>query len=86
MGTCKDQSEPTGPQSKEHAQADQGQDDPVGGIYPKLNVSNPEGKDRKVRKEGVSTSEAHTPPFPKRLTNPFPTDLSTRKKHNAVPP
>ena len=81
-----DQSEPTGPQSKEHTQADQGQDEPVGGIYPKSNVLNQEERDGEVGKEGVSTHEAHTPPFPKRPKNPSPMDLPTRKKHNAVPP
>ena len=85
MGTCTDQSELTGPQSKEHTQTDWGQDKPIGGIYPKLNVSNPGGWDGEVGKEVVSSHEAHAPPFPKRLTNPSPTDLPARKKHNAVP-
>ena len=85
MGTCKDQSKLTGPQSEEYTQADWGQDEPVGDIYPKPNVSNPTEEDEEAGKEGVSAHEVHAPPFPKRLKNPSPTDLPARKKHNAVP-
>ena len=67
-------------------QADRGQDEPIGSIYPELNVSNPEERDGEIGKEGVSAHEAHVLPFPKRSKNSFPTDLPTRKKHNAVPP
>ena len=85
MGTYKDQSKLTGPWSEEHMQADQGQDEPVGNVYPKPNISNLREEDEEAGKEGVSTCEAHAPPFPKRLKNPSPTDLPARKKHNAVP-
>ena len=85
MGTCKDQSKLTGPRSEEHAQTDQGQDEPVGSIYPEMNVLNPERRDGEIGKEDVSR-EAHVPPFPGRLKNPCPTDPPARKKHNAVPP
>ena len=85
MGTCKDQSEPTGPQSEEHMQADQGQDEPVGNVYPEPNISNPKEEDEGAGKEGMSASEAHAPPFPKRPKNPSPTDFPARKKHNVVP-
>ena len=86
MGTYKDQSELTGPWNEEHTQADRGQDKPVGSIYPKMNVLNPEERDWEIGKEGVSAHAAHVPPFPKRPKEPSPTDLPTRKKHNAVPP
>ena len=86
MGTCKDQSELTGPQSKECTQADRGQDEPVGDIYPKPNVSNPREEDEGAGKEGMLAHEAHAPPFPKRPKYPSPTDLPARKKRNAVPP
>ena len=66
-------------------QADWGQDEPVGDIYPKSNISNPREEDEGAGKEGVSAHEAHAPPFPKRPKNPSPTDLPARKKHNAVP-
>ena len=86
MGTCKDQSELTGPWSEECTQADQGQDEPVGDVYPEPNVLNPREEDGGgAGKEGVSAWEAHAPPFPKRPKNPSPTDLTARKKHNAVP-
>ena len=85
MGTCKYQSKPTGLQSEECTQADQGQDEPVGDIHPKPNVLNPREEDEGARKEGMSAHKAHAPPFPKRSKNPSPIDLSTRKKHNAVP-
>ena len=65
-------------------QADQGQDKPVGDIYPEPNVSNPREEDEGAGKEGVSAQEAHAPPFPKRPKNPSPTDLPAKKKHNAV--
>ena len=81
-GTCKDQSEPTGPESEECMQADRGQEKPVGDVYPKPNVSNPREEDEGAGKESVL---AHAPPFPKRPKNPSPTDLPARKKHNAVP-
>ena len=84
MGTCKDQSKPTGPQSEECTQADWGQDEPVGNIQPKLNVSNLREEDEGAGKEGMLVHEAHAPPFPKRLKNPSPTDLPARKKHDAV--
>ena len=85
MGTCKDQSEPTGPQSEERMQVDQGQDEPVGNVYPEPNISNPKEEDEGAGKEGMSASEAHAPPFPKRPKNSSPTDFPARKKHNAVP-
>ena len=37
-------------------------------------------------KEGVLAQEVHIPPFPKSRSNPSPTDLPARRKHNAVPP
>ena len=74
MGTCKDQSELTGPRSKKCTQADWGQDKPVGDIYPEPNVSNPRKEDEGAGKEDVSAHEAHAPPFPKRLKKPSPTD------------
>ena len=85
MGTCKDQSELTGPWSEECMQADQGQDKPVGDVYPKPNILNLREEDEGAGKEGMSAHEAHAPPFSKRLKNPSPTDLPARKKHNAVP-
>ena len=85
VGTCKDQSKLTGPRNKECMQADQGQDEPVGNVYPEPNVLNPREEDEGAGKEGVLAREAHAPPFPKRPKNPSPTDLPARKKHNAVP-
>ena len=66
-------------------QADWDQDEPVGDVYPKPNVSNLREEDEGAGKEGVLAHEAHAPPFPKRLKNPSPTDLPAKKKHNAVP-
>ena len=37
-------------------------------------------------KEEVWAQKAHAFPFPKDHPNPSPTDLPTRKKHDAVPP
>ena len=37
-------------------------------------------------KEDVLPHEVHIPPFPKSRSNPSPTDLPARRKHNAVPP
>ena len=37
-------------------------------------------------KEDVLTHDIHIPPFPKSQSNPSPTDLPARRKHNAVPP
>ena len=37
-------------------------------------------------KEDVLTHEVHIPPFPKSHSNPSPTDLPARRKHNVVPP
>ena len=85
MGTCKDQSELTGPWGKECTQADWGQDEPVGDIYPEPDVLNLREEDEGAGKEGMSAHEAHAPPFPKKPKNPSPTDLPARKKHNAVP-
>ena len=85
MGTCKDQSKLTGPRSKEGTQADWGQDNSVGDVYPEANVSNLIVEDEGPGKEGISAGGAHAPPFPKRPKNPSPTDLPARKKHNAVP-
>ena len=85
MGTCKDQSKATGPRSEEPTQAYQGQDEPVGNVYPEPNVSNLREEDEGAGKEGVLAHEAHAPPFPKRPKKPSPTDLPARKKHNAVP-
>ena len=85
MGTCKDQSKPTGPQSKECLQADWGQDEPVGDVCLESNVSNLIEEDEGAGKEGISAHGAYAPPFPKRPKNPSPTDLPARKKHNAVP-
>ena len=84
-GICKDQSKLTGPCSEEHVQADHGQDEPVGNVYPKANVLNPREEGVGAGKEGMSVCEAHAPPFPKRPKNPSPTKLPARKKHNAVP-
>ena len=84
MGTCKDQSELTGPRSKECTQADWGQDKPVGDVCPKPNVLNLIEEDEGAGKEGMSACGAHAPPFPKRPKNPSPTELPARKKHNAV--
>ena len=84
MGTCKYQSKLTGPWSEECAQADWGQDKPVGNVCPKPNVMNLIEEDEGAGKEGISAHGTHAPPFPKRLKNPSPTDLPARKKHNAV--
>ena len=65
-------------------QANQGQDEPVGDVYPKPNVLNPKEEDEGAGKEGMSAHGAHAPPFPKRPKSPSPTDLPARKKHNAV--
>ena len=75
MGTCKDQSELTGPWSEECMQANWGQDKPVGNICPKPNVLNLIEEDEGAGKEGISAHGAHAPPFPKRPKNPSPTDL-----------
>ena len=37
------------------------------------------------RKEEVRAQGAHALPFPRNCSNPSPTDLPTRKKHDAVP-
>ena len=37
-------------------------------------------------KEDVLAHEVCIPPFPKSHSNPSPTDLPARRKHNAVPP
>ena len=37
-------------------------------------------------KENVLAHEVCIPPFPKSHSNPSPTDLPAKKKHNAVPP
>ena len=37
-------------------------------------------------KEDVLAHKVHISPFPKSCSNPSPTDLPARKKHNAVPP
>ena len=37
-------------------------------------------------KEDVLAHEIRIPPFPKSRSNPSPTDLPARRKHNAVPP
>ena len=37
-------------------------------------------------KEDVLAHAVHIPPFPKSCSNPSPTDLPARRKHNAVPP
>ena len=66
-------------------QADQVQDEPVGDVHPKPNVSNVKEEDERAGKEGMSAHEAHAPPFPNRLKHPSPMDLPARKKHNAVP-
>ena len=63
-------------------QADQGQDEPVGDIYPKPNVLNARKEDEG---EGMSAREAYALPFPKRPKTSSPTDLPAQKKHNAVP-
>ena len=36
-------------------------------------------------KEDVLAHKVHIPPFPKSRSNPSPTDLPARRKHNAVP-
>ena len=36
--------------------------------------------------EDVLANEVHIPPFPKSHSNPSPTDLLARRKHNGVPP
>ena len=38
------------------------------------------------RKEDVLAHEVLISPFPKSRSNPSPTDLPARRKHNAVPP
>ena len=85
VGTCKEQSELTTPQSQECTQADWGQDKPVGDIYPEPNVLNLIEEDEGAGKEGILAHGAHASPFSKRPKNPSPTDLPARKKHNAVP-
>ena len=37
-------------------------------------------------KEGIQANKAHAFPFPRDWPNPSPTDLPTRKKHDAMPP
>ena len=37
-------------------------------------------------KEKVQTQKAHAFPFPRDHPNPSPTDLPTRRKHDAMPP
>ena len=54
-------------------------------IVDEPNVLNLIEEDEGAGKEGILAHGANAPPFPKRLTNPSPTDLSARKKHNAVP-
>ena len=65
-------------------QADWGQDEPVGNVYPKLNILNPREEDEGAGKEGVSAHEAYASPFPRRPINPSPSHHPARKKHNAV--
>ena len=44
-------------------QADQGQDKPVGDIYPEPNISIPREEEEVAGKEGMSAHEAHAPPL-----------------------
>ena len=37
-------------------------------------------------KEEVQAQKAHAFPFPRVCPNPSPTDLPTKKKHDAMPP
>ena len=46
-----------------------------------------EGREIKVGgKEEIRVHQANVPPFPRNHSNPSSTNLSARKKHNAVPP
>ena len=44
------------------------------------------GREESGGKEDVLAHEVCIPPFPKSHSNPSPTDLPARRKHNAVPP
>ena len=83
LGTCKDQQEWAGPQSKRPVQINRNEGDSLG-VNP-LKIS--EAKEIKVGgKEEKHAQKACLPPFPKNHPNPSPTDLPARKKHDAVPP
>ena len=85
-GTCKGQPKLTGSWSKESTQIVWGQGKPVGNACINPDTSNPEDRDGETREEEVMTQKARIPPSSKRLSNPSPTDLPARKKHNAMPP
>ena len=81
--TCKDQQGQTGPQSERPIQ-DHGDE---GDLLRATPLESNERKEIEVgRKEEVQAHNVHAFPFPKVCQNPFPTDLSTRKKHDAAPP
>ena len=83
MGTCKDQQGQTGPQNKRPVQDHRDEGNLLRATPLKLN----ETKEIKVgEKEEVQAHKSHALPFPIDHQNPSLTDLSTRKKHDAVPP
>ena len=64
----------------------QGRGDPLRIIHPEPNESNQKEEKEVGGKEDVLAHEVRILPFPKSCSNPSPTDLSARRKHNAVPP
>ena len=72
-------------QSKKPTQVDRYEGDPLRIIHPKPNKPNQKEEKEVGGKEDVLAHEVCIPPFPKSHSNPSPTDLPARRKHNAVP-
>ena len=86
MRTRKDQPRLAGSQSERPTQVNRDEGNPLMIIHPKLNESNQKKEKEEGGKEDVLAHEVHISPFPKSCSNPSPTDLPARRKHNAVPP
>ena len=67
-------------------QTNQDQCEPVGDACFNPNTLNPEDRNGEMGKEEVMTQKTHIPPSSKKSNNPSPTDLSARKKHDAMLP
>ena len=83
LGTCKDQQGQTGPQNERPVQDHGDKGDSLRATPLEPNKT----KEIKVGgKEEVWAQKAHALPFPRDCPYLSPTDLPTRKKHDAVPP
>ena len=86
MGTCKDQKRLAGPWNERPNQNSRDEGSSIGAVSPGSTQVN---RDKEVKvggKEDVLAFSACVPPFPKSHSDPTPTDLPARKKHNAVLP